>query len=195
METLAVIADFASVALLGLLPLLYRFGQSYMDEKAKQFATKEDFEKILDQTHRLTTQTEQIKAQVSNETWDRQIRWTAKRDMYFRLLGILGETRKCLNDSRQGLKPHTVERLEQLMVELTQLSHIATIVISDDSLAALIRSGQLDQQIVWSAIRDEHKLMARISVFDNLIQALIAAARRDLGMEALQQSLAEAHQK
>lgn len=59
---------------------------SYFKEKGKNYATREDVDKILDQVRKTTEATEVIKAEVSGDLWERQNRWAFKKDVYLRLL-------------------------------------------------------------------------------------------------------------
>src|SRR5580698_687871 len=54
----------------------------YLSEKAKNLATHEDIQKLVDQVR----ETERVKAEITDRTWDRQMRWNLKRDIYIRLL-------------------------------------------------------------------------------------------------------------
>jgi hypothetical protein len=57
---------------------------SYLREKGKNLATREDVERI-------TRTTEEIKAEISGQMWEVQTRWSFKRDLYIRLLEGLGD--------------------------------------------------------------------------------------------------------
>lgn len=76
---LAALAGWAGVAIL----LLFwkSFLPAYLSKKAENFATHEDINKLVDQVQAVTTATEQIKARISNEVWDRQKQWELKREM------------------------------------------------------------------------------------------------------------------
>lgn len=65
----------------------------YLSQKAKNLATHEDIQKLIDQVR----ETERVKAEISDSIWDRQARWTEKRDMYFRVLKGIG---RLINDQQ-----------------------------------------------------------------------------------------------
>jgi hypothetical protein len=60
-------------------------------ERAKLLAQFHNLDKLVGQTEKLKVTAEAIKARVSDEVWDRQMRWNLKRDIDIRLLGALGE--------------------------------------------------------------------------------------------------------
>jgi hypothetical protein len=59
----------------------------YLASKAKNLATHEDIQKLVDQVR----ETEMVKSQIADSVWDRQARWSAKRDAYERMIGVLTE--------------------------------------------------------------------------------------------------------
>src|SRR5690349_9938904 len=75
---------------------------SYTEEFAKQVARHQNLDKLVEETRRLTDAAETIKAALSHENWDRQQRWTAKRDLYVRIVEALGEYRS-VNIRMKGL--------------------------------------------------------------------------------------------
>jgi hypothetical protein len=52
----------------------------YLKTKGENVATHEDIDKLVDQVRAVTTTTKEIEAKISNEVWDRQRHWEAKRD-------------------------------------------------------------------------------------------------------------------
>src|ERR1700719_2174978 len=69
------------------------WAKGYAEEKGKTFARKEDLDVIVAEGHvltrtsesiktELTQQTEIIKAQLSQENWERQQRWLKRFDTY-----------------------------------------------------------------------------------------------------------------
>src|SRR6266704_2630378 len=59
----------------------------YLSKKGENLATHEDIYKLVDQVR----ETERVKAEITDRTWDRQMRWNFKRDMYIRLMEALAE--------------------------------------------------------------------------------------------------------
>ena len=69
--------------------LLARFTHAfdaYAEERAKLLAHFHNLDKLVEETKKLTATTEAIKARISDEVWDRQMRWEAKRQAY---IGVL----------------------------------------------------------------------------------------------------------
>lgn len=58
------------------------FAQSYSTEKAKQYATHEDFSEVLKEQRETKLALERIAADVSRELWFSQTVWKEKRDLY-----------------------------------------------------------------------------------------------------------------
>jgi len=78
METfLSAVAGSAVVATLFGLWIRSYFGE-YLAQKAKNLATHEDIQKLVDQVR----ETERVKAEISDRVWDRQRRWDMKKEMY-----------------------------------------------------------------------------------------------------------------
>lgn len=67
---------------------------SYTEEFAKQVARHQNLEKLVEATRRITNAAEKIKSELSHENWDRQTRWTAKRDLYVQIAQALGDLRR-----------------------------------------------------------------------------------------------------
>src|SRR5580692_922912 len=66
---------------------------SYTAELARQMAQHQNLERLIEQTRRITDAAETIKSELSQELWDRQARYLAKRDLYIRIAEALGELR------------------------------------------------------------------------------------------------------
>src|ERR1022692_1694989 len=89
----AVIAGIPLLTTIGVY-LLARFTHgfdAYAGERARLLAQFHNLDKLVEQTTKLTATTETIKARISDEVWDRQMRWNFKRDMYVRLMEAIGE--------------------------------------------------------------------------------------------------------
>ena len=75
--------------LIGGVVFLSGFAGSYMGQKGKNYATKEDFDEILDQLKETTKITEEIKAQISKEEWLEKKKWEYKQGIYAELISLL----------------------------------------------------------------------------------------------------------
>lgn len=102
---------------------------AYATESAKIKAQFLNLDKLVEQTHRLTVVTESIK----DEVWDRQARWTAKREMYIRLLEVIGQF---IND-QQG--EQSVIRLRAQVGDIPDLQK--RLEASGDALEATMTKG------------------------------------------------------
>ena len=72
--------------------LLARFSNvfdAYAGERAKLQVQFDNVAKLVEQTKALTATTETIKANLSDEMWDRQMRWSYKRDLYIKIIGSI----------------------------------------------------------------------------------------------------------
>jgi hypothetical protein len=64
---------------------------SYLKKKGENLATHEDLEKLVTQMTAVTTATKNIEARISDEVWQKQKRWEAKREAIFEVMRRLGE--------------------------------------------------------------------------------------------------------
>lgn len=90
---ITVIAGSTALTTIGVF-LLARFTavfDAYAGERAKLAAQFQNLDRLVQQTEKLTATAETIKARVSYEMWDQQVRWTSKRDCYMKLMETLGE--------------------------------------------------------------------------------------------------------
>jgi hypothetical protein len=64
--------------------------KSYMGEKGKNLATKEDLQDVVDQVKVVTRTTEQIRTELSEATWSKQRHWDLKRDTALEIMRAYG---------------------------------------------------------------------------------------------------------
>jgi hypothetical protein len=154
--------------------LKFYFGP-YLTQKAKNLATHEDIQRLVAQVR----ETERVKAEITDSTWDRQARWTYKRDLYIRLVEcmttLIGLESKC-RTSEEWNKP--VEGLYrewgEQMIELVKLSEIASFVLSDGAYKTLMNLRRTkDTENLWSKEQTE-RLKAHLAI-------LRTEAKKDLG--------------
>src|ERR1035437_6281495 len=82
---------FGGLALLNLVyvAIWKPYLDSYMGEKGKRLATKEDINQVLTEVRLVTSETETIKATISGGLWHRQMILGQKRDLYTQVLDVL----------------------------------------------------------------------------------------------------------
>ena len=76
--------------------LLARFTNTfdaYSEERAKFLARFNSLDELVKETKALTLAAEVIKTKVGDQVWDRQIRWSFKRDVYVNTLQAVGRIR------------------------------------------------------------------------------------------------------
>lgn len=76
--------------------LIGAFGASYIKEKGKNYATKEDFDALLEQTKLTTHETEAIKASIGKSGWRESKQWELRYTIYTEILQSLAEWRIAL---------------------------------------------------------------------------------------------------
>jgi hypothetical protein len=72
------------------------FVVSYMQEKGKNLATKEDVQNVVSQMSAITAATKKIEAEISDKVWDRQKRWELRRDVAFEAAKATGVAKDAL---------------------------------------------------------------------------------------------------
>lgn len=70
---------------------------SYLKAKAANLATHEDIQRVVDQVSIVTRTTEQIKAEISNDVWDRQKQWEMKREATFGAAKTVSDIDNCIS--------------------------------------------------------------------------------------------------
>ena len=71
---------------------------SYAQTKGKNFATKEDFNELLEQIRQTTRETESIKQAITTESWRRNKRWELTERYYTELLESLTKLQTTLSE-------------------------------------------------------------------------------------------------
>ena len=84
------------------------FGGAYLKRRGENYATKQDFDALLEQTRATAKATEQIKNELSSETWLLQQKWSNKEKHYFLILSELTRVKvyldRLLNYRKEELK-------------------------------------------------------------------------------------------
>lgn len=84
---------------------------SYLREKGKNFATKEDLDKIVEQLRMTTRAAEEIKAQISGELWVGQRRRELQLEVLKEVNTLFAKIKLGLDSPAFNVVPETVEQL------------------------------------------------------------------------------------
>lgn len=176
--------------------LLARFTgafDTYAGERAKLLAQAHNLNQLIEQTKALTATAETIKSRVADQVWDRQTRWTYKRDVYVGLIQSIGRIRTGLARVGAGFKAEQegkewarevadtgVQQADAANDELTRGYDIAPLVVS--ARAYEILSNVLSR---FKPARSHAEVQALIDTLKQDLDLLQAEARRDLGYEAI----------
>jgi hypothetical protein len=87
----------------------------YLKKKGENLATHEDIDKLNAQVRAVTMTTEDIKAKISNEVWDRQKRWEMKREVLFEASKRLVRINEALIAAGSALGVSALHRNEQAL--------------------------------------------------------------------------------
>lgn len=155
--------------------LKFYFGP-YLTQKAKNLASHEDIQRLVDQVR----ETERIKAEITDSTWDRQSRWTYKRDLYIRLVECMSamivlEVRCRATEELKGPTDGLYRELGEQMSEFLKASEIASFVLSDRACRTLmnLRRTKAKGEDPWSQEQTD-RLKAHLEI-------LRREAKKDLG--------------
>jgi hypothetical protein len=155
--------------------LKFYFGP-YLTQKAKNLATHEDIQRLVDQVR----ETERIKAEISDSIWDRQARWTYKRDLYIQLVecmtGLIGLEARCRKTEELTLPTGELYReWGERMAEFYKLSEIAMMVVSERACRTLMnyRRTKAEAEDPWSQEQTQ-RLKAHLELLRD-------EAKKDLG--------------
>lgn len=128
--------------------LLARFTRAfdaYGGERAKLLAQFQSLDKLVEQTQKLTTVTEAIRAQVSDKVWDRQWRQGQKLIIYSQVLQAINEYSIWLSDVSEGWKfgsaSSPIDTMRKDAAQIAESFHaahaVAPLFLSKDSLDLL----------------------------------------------------------
>src|SRR6202142_202474 len=190
-QTAIVIGWKMVVALVAGIPILTTIGvyalarftkvlDAYAEERAKLLAQFHNLDKLVEQTKTLTAMTETIKARVSDEVWDRQMRWTAKRDMYVKLVECLSDLvgaatmLMVFEEAHQDTESELAD-VKRLAMTLVKLTDIAPLVLSDRATKILKNLRKHFGGELWTK---EH-----IEVLKAHLEIFMREAKKDLGYD------------
>lgn len=180
-----VVGALRAQAVIALVAAVGAYFGSYLREKGKNLATHEDIDRVV-------RATEDVKAEISGELWERQNRWTFKRDIYVRLLENL---RVAFLSGKRLVEVQQMEPAEQArhqqwtdalldeqqsaMAQVLRAAAVATIFVGDDARHAL-------RELEDAAARSHAEPTVadfssrQFSAISAAYEALSAAAKADL---------------
>ena len=194
---LALVAGSSILTTIGVF-LLARFTtvfDAYAKERAKLLAQFQNLDKLVVQTEKLTATTETIKARISDEVWDRQMRWAAKRDSYIQLMETLGERHdvegrnKLLEQIRRrepnnALYPlerdRALLRSQEVQSRMVKAACVAPLLVSPESHQVLIEISAALKEVHYDHPTFEADSDHNLRVLQNGLDRLFVAARKDL---------------
>lgn len=166
----------------------------YLKKKAENFATKEDFQKILELEKITTREIESIRGQISTGTWIDQRRWDLKRELYSKLLEVFHELRKTTINVATTYSPEQdkdfIERNKEfydgqkkkqreLLDEAGRLTAVAALIVDEKALNAVEAFRQ--EASALDAENDPYRYMMDLcDSADRVYRLLLKEARQDL---------------
>jgi hypothetical protein len=166
---------------------------AYSGEHAKLLAQFDNVDKLVAQTEKLTEAAEAIKVKLSDQVWDRQNRWTHKRDIYVRMIEALGKVRSGFARVQAGFRGEEAgydwaEKVaEEGRVQATsaydeflRAYDVAPIAVSPTARRAL--SSAL--KIKHTGFTNATEVEPTIAAFRQCIAELQEEAQKDLGFDA-----------
>lgn len=176
--------------------LLRNFLPSYLSEKGKNLATREDFAVLLDQTKQTTKETENIRTELLSRNWLNQQHWSFREKYYMGLLEHLTILRVTLLDrSNYYLEPgsehndkHTdTEHFQELALRgsesyqtVRELVGPASVFLSDNSISALRELMSEHWHVANFSICKAEYLDSALKLVDVAYSAVLEEARNDL---------------
>jgi hypothetical protein len=179
--------------------LLARFTSvfdSYAGERARLLAQFHNLDLLVKQTEKLVTTTETIKARISDEVWDRQMRWKYLRDTYEKLMEPLAQMRIStyklrryheIYHSSQSLDPMAEQRLAEVnehakaLADFLKVRDTAFLVLSTE-VHNMLQSAVSELRTTHTESWDEDCLF-NIALIEKAMLLVRQAGRKDLGYE------------
>ena len=174
--------------------LVKSFIPKYLNKKAENFATKEDFNQLLELEKTTTREIESIKGQISKGVWIDQRRWDLKRELYTNLLETYHELRKTTANVAATYSPDQDKefiernkefydgqktRQRELLDEAGRLTAVAALIIDEKALGAI--DSFRTESILLGTEDDPYKYMVSLSdSADRAYRLLLSEARTDL---------------
>jgi len=170
---------------------------SYLREKGRNLATREDMDNIVVQLRKTTEATEDIKAQISGDLWLRQNRWHFKKDLYARLLENLDTAHRALDnlldaemnhppaesEARKGWLASQREKSSEALEDVHRATAVAMVMLNSEAVSSLSRLEDELGKAAQGADSLFELLDAQVATVKEAFDALKIAAKADLQLE------------
>ena len=160
-----------------------KYLNSYLTEKGKNLASKEDFSQLRDQLKTTTRDTEEIKQLLTSKGWLAQQMWAKREQRYEtlmrRFMSLKRQTASMLKTEEENLSENKEQwsKFEEVLYEMTEELDIAQIFITDKEFLE-----EVVQMTYVSPVKiPERDMILHIySTCETMSDILIKIARRDL---------------
>jgi len=175
------------------------FLKSYLSKKGENVATHQDIEKLVDQMKAVTQATEEIKAEISDQVWNRQRLWELKRDTllatsrslaaFKSALIRLASTQSVLRENPESavlLKENTaaIQKLSETFKDFKESVMAASLVVGADVRKSLSRLEEQSREISLSALAEDAKAYEKNHPqLGVIITETTRAIRKELGFD------------
>jgi len=187
----------AIVALNNLLLWFWKpWTQSYAQEKGKNLARAEDLDRILTEVRAVTASQKQIEAKISDQVWERQWCLNQKRDAYVGLLSAFTDLRSTYGRMVNALRVSNSDE-DYGNVEAKIPDRMASIDRAVLFARLFVSQRALDAVEVYRSRKYPGERLARANAGYTIVKevedAIVAAARADLGLAPPEFALRAAH--
>jgi hypothetical protein len=165
------------------------FLKSYMSKKGENLATHEDIENLVEQTKKLTAATEEIKASISTDAWQREL----KKETSFEVMKAVGRLTLSLTNMEIRMRDSALPPTEE--ADLSMKFHSASWDLETVSMHARIvcgeQVGNAIEKDVMDAVRQltndiMYKRLDRLhddfQEYQKVVRKLAVLMRVDLGI-------------
>jgi hypothetical protein len=176
---------------------------AYLKRRGENLATHADLDKLIEQMSAVTETTENIKAAISDDVWDRQKQWEMRRDAVFEAVSTLGElanalyglhsVHSCPMPEREDLKAYmSSERRDKAMsfdtcnARIYRAMFLTRLVVGEQLGMALVECVNEMRSITLKILSgDTAHFMKPESkeILAEKLQNVILAARKELKIE------------
>jgi hypothetical protein len=189
--------DLLTESINDLLTLGLGFLAAYLAFKAKNFATSEDFKKLLDQQKQTTQEVEAIRSNITHDVWLQQRRWELRRESYGVLLAELFQ-----QQALDGIRLANLKTAQSGVMTAQEFSRLQ--VTQQQQLDTLLEHNRAIMSVLYMASPKAetviHKYLKRIlelsqiaATQDNLIE--IVEAQQQSGVDAFAELLKVAREE